>query len=134
MSTYSVILYSDNPKTRAAMRAALGDRPADDVEIEYLEASGYDEIIRHIDTFEIDLVLLDGEAQPAGGMGISRQMQDEFEDPPTTCLVIKRAADRWLAAWSRADSVLVHPLDPLNTANTIVDLLRARRAVDVSQS
>jgi DNA-binding response OmpR family regulator len=127
-STYSVILYSDNPKVRHAMRSAIGDQPAEDVAIEYLEATGYDEAIRQIDTFEIDLVLLDGEAQPAGGMGIARQMRDELDDPPTTCLVLKRAADRWLAAWSRADAVLTHPLDPVRTGDTIVELLRSRRA------
>lgn len=125
-STHSVILYSDNPKVRHAMRSAIGERPTDDVVIEYLEASAYDEAIRLIDTFEIDLVLLDGESQPAGGMGIARQMRDELENPPTTCLVIKRAADRWLAAWSRADATLTFPLDPVRTGSVIVDLLRSR--------
>lgn len=128
-STYSVILYSDNPKVRHAMRSAIGEQPAEDVTIEYLEAGQYDEAVRLIDTYRIDLVLLDGEAQPAGGMGIARQMRDELDDVPTMCLVLKRAADRWLAAWSRADAVLTHPLHPIHTARTVVELLRTRRGV-----
>lgn len=129
--SYSVILYSDNPKVRHNMRQAIGNRPANDVTIEYLEATSYDEVVRQIDTYEIDLVLLDGEAQPAGGMGIARQLGDEFDEPPTTCLVLKRAADKWLAAWSRADATLTHPLDPVRTAGIIVELLRSRRSLDV---
>ena len=32
--------------------------------------------------------------------------------------------DRWLATWSQADAVLVHPLDPLTAAETVADVLR----------
>ncbi|HZE39742.1 MAG TPA: hypothetical protein VE172_13120 [Stackebrandtia sp.] len=128
MSTYTVILYSDNPKVRHAMRMAIGENPAADVAIEYLEATGYDEAIRQIDTFEIDLILLDGEAQPAGGMGIARQLRDELDEPPTSCVVLKRSADRWLAAWSRADETLTHPLDPMRTGAAVVEMLRKHGA------
>ncbi|CAM3393113.1 hypothetical protein [Stackebrandtia soli] len=128
-STYTVLLYSDKPKVRDGMRSAIGDRPVPDVSIEYLEASGYDEAVRLIDTFEIDLILLDGEAQPAGGMGIARQLPDEFDNPPLTCLVLARAADKWLAAWSRADATLMHPLDPIRTGAEVVELLRSRSSV-----
>lgn len=128
MNTYTVLLYSDKPKVRHGMRAAVGERPASDVSVEYLEASSYDEAIRLIDTYEVDLTLLDGEAQPAGGLGIARQLRDELEDPPTICVVLARAADRWLAAWSRADATLTHPLDPLRTSGAVVDILRSRQA------
>jgi hypothetical protein len=39
-------------------------------------------------------------------------------------LVVRRDDDRWLAAWSRADAVLVHPLDPLAAAETVAATLR----------
>ncbi len=123
---YTVLLYSDDAGVRDRMRTAIGRRPAKDVRVEYVEAATADEVIRLVDEYEVDLLLLDGEAWPAGGMGIARQLRDEFEDPPTTVVVLARAADRWLASWSRADAVLVHPLDPVRTAETVADLLRRR--------
>jgi hypothetical protein len=38
---------------------------------------------------------------------------------------VRRRDDRWLATWSQADAVLVHPLDPLTAAETVADVLRA---------
>ena len=34
------------------------------------------------------------------------------------------AADRWLATWSKADEVLVYPLDPVTAAETVAKVLR----------
>ncbi|WP_460497866.1 hypothetical protein [Glycomyces tarimensis] len=113
------------------MRSAIGDEPAEGVRIEYAVAGDYDDAVALIDQYEIDLVLLDGEAQPAGGMGIARQLRDEFDEPPTLAVVVARAADRWLAAWSRADAVLTHPLNPVTTGETVVDLLVNRRSAGV---
>lgn len=127
-SSYTVLLYSDNTKVRADMRSAIGERPASDATIEYLEARDYEEAIRNIDTYVVDLILLDGEARPAGGMAIARQLRDELDDPPMSCLLLRRAADRWLAAWSEADASLLYPLDPLRTGATVVELLRSRRS------
>lgn len=127
-NSYTVLLYSDNTKVRTEMRAAIGERPTSDARIEYLEAGDYAEAIRLIDTYVVDLILLDGEARPAGGMAIARQLRDELDDPPTSCLLLRRAADRWLAAWSEADASLMYPLDPLRTGATVVELLRAHRS------
>ena len=35
--------------------------------------------------------------------------------PRPTCVVIARAADRWLAAYAEVDATLMHPLDPMTT-------------------
>jgi DNA-binding response OmpR family regulator len=106
------------------MRLAAGTRPAPDLEIEFVEAGTYDECVRILDQYEVDLVVLDGEAAPAGGIGIARQLRDEIDDAPATCVVIARAADRWLAAYARVDATLVHPLDPVTTGQTVAGLLR----------
>ncbi|WP_343076193.1 hypothetical protein [Natronoglycomyces albus] len=116
------------------MRTAIGESPTEDVVIEYVSTGDYDEAVHLIDTYEIDLVLLDGESQPAGGLGIARQLRDEIDDVPTIAVVLARPADRWLGAWSRADATLMHPLDPIRTAETVVDLLRQRRAVQTAES
>jgi CheY-like chemotaxis protein len=137
MATATVLLYSDDPQVRDRMRLAAGTRPAPDLEIEFVEAGTYDECLRILDEYEVDLVVLDGEAAPAGGIGIARQLKDEFgrgakvggrvtDDAPPTCVVIARAADRWLAAYARVDATLVHPLDPVTTGQTIAGLLRRR--------
>ncbi len=123
-SSYSVLLYSDDPEVRAQMRLDIGTRPAPDVSVSYVEASSYDECVRLVDGEDIDLLVLDGEAAPAGGLGIARQIKDEIEDCPPTCVVIARAADRWLAAYAKVDATLVHPLDPMTTGRVIADLLR----------
>ncbi|MGC1212348.1 MAG: hypothetical protein WA890_13900 [Micromonospora sp.] len=125
---YTVLLYSDDPKVRDRMRLAVGTRPAPGIEIEFVEASDYDECVRLVDDYEIDLLLLDGEATPGGGIGIARQIKDDRDDAPPTCVVIARAADRWLAAYAEVDATLVHPLDPVTTGTTVAELLRRTRA------
>jgi DNA-binding response OmpR family regulator len=107
------------------MRLAVGPRPAPDIEVEFIEASTYDECVKLIDDYELGLLLLDGEASPGGGLGIARQLRDEIDDPPPVCVVIARAADRWLAAYSKADATLMHPLDPIETGQTVAGLLRS---------
>jgi CheY-like chemotaxis protein len=121
--TQTVLLYSDRPEVRDRMRLAVGTRPAPGVELQYVEAGSYLECVRLIDTYQVDLVLLDGEARPAGGMAVARQLRDELDDCPLIVLVVARAADQWLAAYSEPDAVLVHPLDPMTTGQTIVSLL-----------
>ena len=122
----TVLLYSDDAAVRDRMRLAIGRRPAADIEVAFLDAATGDEVIRTLDSQDVDLLVLDGEAAPAGGLGIARQVKDELPDPPPTIVVIARAADRWLAAYARVDATLTHPLDPVTTAATVTDLLRAR--------
>jgi len=124
---YTVLLYSDDSAVRDRIRLAIGPRPAADLTIEFVDASTWEECRILLDTYEIDLMVLDGEAAPAGGLGIARQTKDEYADPPPTCVVIARAADRWLAAFAQVDGTLLFPLDPVITGQTIAGMLRARR-------
>jgi DNA-binding response OmpR family regulator len=124
---YTVLLYSDDPAIRDRIRLAIGPRPAADLSLEFVDASTWEDCRRILDEYEIDLMVLDGEASPAGGLGIARQTKDEYADPPPTCVVIARAADRWLAAFAQVDATLVYPLDPVTTGQTIARVLRARR-------
>jgi DNA-binding response OmpR family regulator len=122
---YTVLLYSHDPQVRDRMRLAIGTRPASDLKVEFVDATSYAECLQLVDDYEIDLLLLDGEAKPAGGIGIARQIKDERTDAPPTCVVIARAADRWLAAYAEVDATLVHPLDPVTTGQTVASLLRS---------
>jgi DNA-binding response OmpR family regulator len=124
--TYTVLLYSDDPQVRDRMRQAIGVRPAADLSVEFVDASSYVDCLTLIDRYEIDLLVLDGEATPTGGIGIARQLRDEIEQCPPIAVVIARAADRWLAAYAQVDATLAHPLDPVTTGATVAALLRDR--------
>ena len=124
-SPATVLVYSDDAAVRERIRMAIGRRPAADVgPITWVEASTGDEVVRLTDAGGLDLLLLDAEAWPTGGMGISRQLKHEIDDCPPIVIAIRRRDDRWLATWSQADAVLVHPLDPLAAAETVADVLR----------
>jgi len=124
---YTVLLYSDDAAVRDRIRLAIGPRPAADLAVEFVDATTWEDCRNLLDEYEIDLMVLDGEAAPAGGLGIARQTKDEYATPPPVCVVIARAADRWLAAFAQVDQTLVHPLDPVTTGQTIAGMLRARR-------
>jgi DNA-binding NarL/FixJ family response regulator len=126
-ASYAVLLYSDDPEIRHRMRLAVGARPAPDMRVEFVEASTYAECVDLVREYRIDLVVLDGEATPGGGIGIAKQLKDELEDAPPTCVAIARAADRWLAAYARVDATLMYPLDPVTTGQTIAGVLRGRQ-------
>jgi DNA-binding NarL/FixJ family response regulator len=126
---YTVLLYSDDPQVRERMRLAIGTHPAKDLTVRFVETATYAETVRTIDGEDVDLLVLDGEATPAGGIGIARQLKDEVPDAPPTILVIARAADRWLAAYARVEATLVHPLDPVLTGRTVAEMLRQRAAL-----
>ena len=104
-----VVVYSHDADTRAEMKLAIGRRPAPDVpEAEIVEVATAPALLRLLDAGGADVMVLDGEAQPAGGMGVCRQAKDEIFNCPPALLIIARADDRWLATWSRADAVVSH--------------------------
>ena len=74
----------------------------------------------------IDLFILDGEAVPEGGIGMARQLKDEVFNCPPVMVITGRKEDAWLAAWSRAEANVLHPVDPFTISHTVADLLRAR--------
>lgn len=130
MSNPVVLVYSNKAEMRQEIIGAIGRRPAPDVgRIDFLECAGVADVLLAIDSRAADVVVLDGEAQPTGGMGISRQIHQEAEFIPPIVLVVRRKDDRWLATWARADEVLVEPLDPVTAADTVASILRRSAAV-----
>ncbi|KXP11079.1 hypothetical protein AXK57_06860 [Tsukamurella pulmonis] len=119
-----VLVYSSNARHRAEIIAALGTRPAPDrPPITTLEAATAPAVLSRLDGGGVALVVLDGEAAPAGGMGLARQVRDEIEPCPPLLVVTARTADGWLARWSQADAWVSHPLDPFELAETAGRLL-----------
>lgn len=122
-----VLVYSDNAQTRRQVIQALGTRPLADLpEISYLQVATSSVIIDWVDAGDVDLAILDGEATPAGGMGIAKQLTDEVDQCPPILILTGRPDDAWLAHWSRADAVVPHPIDPIRLADAAVPLLRSR--------
>ena len=124
-----ILVYSDDVDTRSAVALALGTRPHPDLPpLEYVDCATEPMVIRRMDVGDIDLAILDGEAVPAGGMGIARQLKDEIYRCPPVLVLTGRPQDAWLATWSRAEAALPHPIDPLRLAELVIGLLRARVA------
>ena len=122
-----VVVYSSDADTRAQIRLAIGRRPEPDApDAEIIEIATEPALFKLLDDHGTDVMVLDGEAQPAGGMGISRQAKDEIFDCPPVLLIIGRPDDGWLATWSRADAVTSHPIDPRQLARELARLMRAR--------
>jgi CheY-like chemotaxis protein len=125
--TLRVLVYSDDRDVRAAVLSALGTRPHPDLgQFEYVEVATEPRVFQVLDDLRhtrIDLVILDGEATPVGGLGIARQIKDEIFNAPPVLVLTGRPQDAWLATWSRAEAVLPHPIDPLLLAEAVIDLV-----------
>ena len=122
-----ILVYSDDADTRDQVILALGRRPHPDLpEAEYVEVATEPVVLQQMDSGTIDLAILDGEAVPAGGMGIAKQLKDEIYQCPPLLVLTGRPQDAWLATWSRAEAACPHPLDPVQLAEAVVSLLRSR--------
>lgn len=124
-----VLLYSSNARTREQVRLALGDRIHPELPaLTYTEVATGPMVIQLMDAGGFDLIILDGEASPVGGMGIARQLKDEISGCPPVLLLTGRADDAWLAGWSKAEAAVPHPIDPIRLGEAVAGLLRARTA------
>lgn len=122
-----VLVYSDDASVREQVRLAVGRRPAVDVpKVEFVECATAPAALKRLEDSAVDVAILDGEARPAGGMGLCRQVKDEVFECPPVMVIIGRRDDGWLAAWSRADKVVSHPIDPVTLAESLAELMRDR--------
>ena len=123
----TVLVYSNSADVRAQVRTAVGRRPAPDTgRIDWIECATGADVMRELDQGGVDVAILDGEAQPTGGMGLARQFKYELDDCPPIVVLIARRQDGWLASWSLADAVINTPIDPVESASVIAEQLRRR--------
>jgi len=121
----SVLLYSSNARTRESVRLAVGRRPAPDVPpVTWVECATEPAVLGAVADGHFDLLVLDGEAAPAGGMGVCKQLKDEIYNCPPVLVLTGRPQDAWLATWSRADFAVPQPLDPVVLAEAVAHLAR----------
>lgn len=122
----SVLLYSDDSTVRDAVRLGVGRRPARDVEVvAWRECATHLAVVEAVESQRFDVLVLDGEATPMGGMGLCRQLKNEIFQCPPVLVLTGRVQDGWLAAWSLADRAVPHPLDPSALAVAVAELARA---------
>ncbi len=126
---HSVVVYSSDPTVRDAVCTAVGRRPAADLgRITWVECATGADLLKVIDAGGVDVLVLDGEARPTGGLGLAKQLKDEIEDCPPTLVLIARKDDQWLAKWSLADAILSLPIDPPALREAVAGLLRHRES------
>jgi DNA-binding response OmpR family regulator len=132
-TTARVLLYSDDRTTREQVRLTLGKRLAADLpELDVFEVATQPVVLQTMDAGGIDLLILDGEAVPSGGMGLCHQLKNEIENCPPVLLLVARVADAWLATWAEADAVTPYPVDPVRLPAQAAELLRARLAAQAT--
>jgi DNA-binding response OmpR family regulator len=103
---------------------ALGTRIHPDLpELAYTDVATGPMVISLMDVGGFDLVILDGESSPFGGLGIAKQLKDEIADCPPILVLTGRVDDAWLANWSRAEAAVPHPIDPIALGEAVAGLL-----------
>src|ERR1700686_3008971 len=116
-----VVVYSHDADVRAQIRLAIGRRPAMDVpDAEIIEVATQPALFRLLDAGGADVMVLDGEAQPYGGMGVGRQAKEEIYNCPPALLITRR---------SPPAPLITPPTGPIPRAQELAALRRAPPAV-----
>jgi len=67
-----------------------------------------------------------------GGLAVSREIKTSVDlgeiAEPRVVVLLEREADVWLAGWSRCDAWLVKPVDPMDVADLVRQLLSPQPA------
>jgi len=127
----TIALYSDDSSVRSTIVTALGRRVAAELpEHKIVEFATGPALRLYLDSKQsVDLFILDGEAVPEGGLGLARALKDEFFNCPPVLVIMGRIQDNWLAAWSKADDAVLHPIDPFTLASKVAALLKGESVV-----
>ncbi len=127
----TIALYSDDSSVRSAVITALGRRISADLpEHNIVEFATGPALRLYLDSKQsVDLFILDGEAVPEGGLGLARSLKDEVFNCPPVLAITGRVQDNWLASWSKADEVVMHPIDPFTIASKVAGLLNSTAVV-----
>lgn len=132
-----VLVYSDNSLVRAAIKRAITPTPDPSIAAITLHEFGTAAALREYfdERGRADLLIVDAEATPEGGLGVARALKDEIYQAPPIMAIIAREADRWLATWARVESITFHPINPRTLASEVAAVLSARsRALSESSA
>lgn len=111
--TVCAVVYSDDNSLRRYVVGSLGST----TRLAFVDS--YPALLARMTLGGVDLLILDGDATPAGGIDVARQVKDRIGDCPPILLVVARAADAWLALMSKADATVGPGRDPLALAAAV---------------
>jgi DNA-binding NarL/FixJ family response regulator len=127
---FQVLVYSSNAGVRIRVEQALGQLPDTHTPpLDFVTSATQLAVLAEMASGRIDLVILDAEAAPSGGIGLAKQLKDELLQCPPVVVITARPDDAWLADWSGADGVVCRPIDPIVMRQTVIPLLRSRLIV-----
>jgi DNA-binding NarL/FixJ family response regulator len=122
-----VLIYSSNSGIRLSIQQCLGSLPDKrTAPVEFVETATQSAVLAELSSGKCDVLILDAEAAPSGGIGLAKQLKDELLQCPPILVLIARADDAWLADWTRADAVVSRPIDPMVLREAVIPLLRSR--------
>ncbi|GAC1403082.1 MAG: response regulator [Mycobacterium sp.] len=122
-----VLVYSSNADARLFIERSLGGlADTEGAPLDFIQAATRRAVMQHMASGVVDVAIMDGEASPAGGLGIAKQLKDELLQCPPIIVLTGRDDDAWLARWSRADAVVAYPIDPLVLSQIVAPLLQSR--------
>jgi CheY-like chemotaxis protein len=125
-----VLVYSSDADVRMRVQQAVGRLPHNlAAPLDFVDTAMQPAVLTEMAKGGIDLVILDAEATPSGGIGLAKQLKDELLQCPPIVVITARADDAWLADWSGADAVVSMPVDPIVLTETVIPLLRSRLIV-----
>ena len=125
-----VLVYSSNTDVRRRVKQAIGQIPDSSLApIDFVDCATHNAVAREMASGKIDLVIVDGEASPSGGIGLAKQLKDELLQCPPIVVITARPDDAWLADWSGADASVSRDLDPIVLKEAVAPLLRGRLTV-----
>lgn len=116
-----VVLADKDPYDLQAVQAGL---VADGREILIVEDGP--NIITMAQSRDIDVVVVGQSLGHMGGFAVSRELKqleaNELIRAPKVIVMLERAADAWLANWSRCDAYLLKPIDVAELDGLVADL------------
>jgi len=120
-----LLVYSDDANTRRRVVLAVGTTVGADLPaLQITEVATAWAVRDRIKRGEADVLVLDGEAAGSGGLGLCRTIKEEVYQAPPVLVILGRPQDSWLAAWSHADGVAMHPIEPVAMAEAVATFLR----------
>jgi CheY-like chemotaxis protein len=117
-----VLLVSADPAVRQAMglSARRIDRNGRDAPVELREAQDGVEAIAIAWRWRPDVVVADEITSRAGAFAVARDLKGAIPPHPAKVVILlDRAQDRWLAAWSGADAWFDKPVNPFELADAV---------------
>lgn len=121
-----VLLISADPKVRETMELTVRNvkRAVGDQRVEFLEATDGLQGIRLAWRYRPDLVVADEFTSRAGAFALAKDLKGALPPHPARIVILlDRAQDEWLAAWSEADAWFVKPVNPFELADALTGLL-----------